>query len=360
MLAAQLLTAAARFRLASGRKCPAITESHSGHGDRAGRYHRRARGGRRAPPLSPVPARLAALCASLRIGGHEIAAAPGRRPAGTLAEPADLLSPQEPDTAAVRDGFAAVTAALPELDASGSPWSACTTAREPRCCTCWPGGCGAKERRGPHGIGTGLPAVVLASRQRGRWHAAHPLGWHPADPEHSIGLVLVPPLPRSTAWVEVLAGGRSGEVAPDCRPLGVPAVTDSPNGAWFGCLPAVRLTCRAARAGISSAGSRAAPAAQPSRPRGRARARRARRGENPVRRGGAGLGAARRRPVRADHRPARAGRRDRVSWNDVDAAAQASQYAGPAGPGRRRRMSPGMARAFNQQAPQDRERAARG
>jgi len=47
----------------------------------------------------------------------------------------------------------------------------------------------------------------------GRWHATRPLGSPAAAPEHSLGLALVPPLPRSTTWVELLASGRSGEVS---------------------------------------------------------------------------------------------------------------------------------------------------
>jgi hypothetical protein len=69
-----------------------------------------------------------------------------------------------------------------------------------------------EERLGPHGINLDFPLSFWLRDDGGRWHAARPGGWQPADPEHSIGLVLVPPLPRSTAWVEVLAGGRSGEV----------------------------------------------------------------------------------------------------------------------------------------------------
>ena len=67
-------------------------------------------------PLSLVPGRLAALCASLRIGGHGIAAAP----ADDLPEPwLSLLAHyqrRKPDVAPVRDGYAGVAAVLPELE----------------------------------------------------------------------------------------------------------------------------------------------------------------------------------------------------------------------------------------------------
>ena len=68
------------------------------------------------------------------------------------------------------------------------------------------------DRTGPHGINLDFPLSLWLRDNGGRWHAARPADWHPAGSEHSIGLVLVPPLPRSTAWVEVRAGGRSAEV----------------------------------------------------------------------------------------------------------------------------------------------------
>ena len=152
-----------------------------------------------------------------------------------------------------------------------------------------------RERRpGPHGINLDFPLSFWLRDNGGRWHAARPVGWHPADREHSIGLALVPPLPRSTAWVEVLAGGRSGEVrATAAAPLGVPAVTDATERARGS---TASPSCEAlVPCGTGSAhrplGSRGAPAAQPSRRRGRTRARRARRGEGPVRRDGARPGS---------------------------------------------------------------------
>jgi hypothetical protein len=69
-----------------------------------------------------------------------------------------------------------------------------------------------EERFGPHRLNLDFPLSFWLRDSGGRWHAARPAAWYPSDPEHSIELALVPPLPRSTAWVEVLAGGRSGEV----------------------------------------------------------------------------------------------------------------------------------------------------
>ena len=164
------------------------------------------------PPLSPVPARLAALCESLRVDGHEIAAAP----ADELPEPwLSLLAyyqRRKPDTAQVRDGFAAVTAALPELDGIRLALVGLHNTQGTTVLHVLARGLRREERLGPHGVDLDFPLSFWLRDNGGRWHAARPIGWQPADPEHSIGLMLVPPLPRSTAWVEVLAGGRSGEV----------------------------------------------------------------------------------------------------------------------------------------------------
>jgi hypothetical protein len=69
-----------------------------------------------------------------------------------------------------------------------------------------------EERRGPHGVEMDFPLSIWLRDNGGRWHAGHLVDWHRARRERAIGLLLVPPLPRSTAWVEVLAGGRSAEV----------------------------------------------------------------------------------------------------------------------------------------------------
>ena len=210
MLAEELLTVAARFPLAMPPAFSprAVQAMGTGLGDIIA--------GLEAvdvlPPLSPVPARLAALCASLGIGGHGIAAAA----ADELPEPwLSVLSyyqRRKPDTAQVRDGFAAVTAALPELDGIRLALVGLHNTQGTTILHVLARGMRREERRGPHGINLDFPLSLWLRDNGGRWHAARPADWHPACPEHSIGLVLVPPLPRSTAWVEVRAGGRSGEV----------------------------------------------------------------------------------------------------------------------------------------------------
>jgi hypothetical protein len=213
MLAEQLLMLAARFPLARQLELPAIAP---GVMDTMGTGLGDIIAGLEAvevlSPSSPVPARLAALCASLRVGGHEITAVP----ADHLPEPwLSLLAyyqRRKPDTTQVRDGFAAVTAALPELDGIRLVLVGLHNTQGTTVLHVLARGVRREERLGPHGINLDFPLSFWLRDDGGRWHAAHPAGWRPADPEHSIGLVLVPPLPRSTAWVEVLAGGRSGEV----------------------------------------------------------------------------------------------------------------------------------------------------
>jgi hypothetical protein len=163
-------------------------------------------------PGSPVPGRLAALCASLQVHGHGITAAP----APELPEPwLSLLSHyhrRKPGTAPAGDGFAALAAALPELDGfrlvllglhncDGGTWvNALALGQLP------------DQQHGPLGLDMAFPLSVWVRDDAGRWHVARPSGWHREDGEATLTLRLTPPLARSSAWIEVLAAGRSAEV----------------------------------------------------------------------------------------------------------------------------------------------------
>jgi hypothetical protein len=163
-------------------------------------------------PLSPVPGRLATLCASLGVSGHGITAAP----APNLPEPwLSLLSHyhrRKPDIAPARDGFAAAAAALPELDGirlvllglhncDGGTWVNALAL-----------GHLGRLRQGPHGLDMAFPLSVWIRDDAGRWHVARPAGWFDQDGEAALTLRLTPPLTRSPAWIEVLAAGQSAEV----------------------------------------------------------------------------------------------------------------------------------------------------
>ena len=163
-------------------------------------------------PLSPVPARLATLCASLDLTGHGIAAPP------TLDLPEPWLSllahyqRRKPEPTQMREGYAALAASLPELDGirvtllglhhtqGGSALHVLVQGRIP------------EPRPGPLDIDLNFPLSFWLRDSGGRWHAARPDRCHQAGRERAIRLRLVPPLTRPAEWVEVLAGGRSAEV----------------------------------------------------------------------------------------------------------------------------------------------------
>jgi hypothetical protein len=165
-------------------------------------------------PLSPLPARLAALCEALRIPEHGIAAAP----APDLPEPwLSMLSHyhrRRPDGTRPGDGFAAVAAALPELDGlrlvllglhnyDGSTWMDALALEA-----------GARlpdRRHWAPGLDMAFPLSVWVRDDGGRWHVGRPTGWQESGGEAALTLRLLPPLTRSPDRIEVLAAGRSAE-----------------------------------------------------------------------------------------------------------------------------------------------------
>jgi len=163
-------------------------------------------------PLSPVPGRLATLCASLGVRDHGITAAP----APDLPEPwLSMLSHyhrRKPDTAPAGDGFAAVAAALPELDGirlvllglhncDGDTWMNALTLGS------W------VDRPVNHGpLEATFPLSIWVRDSTGRWHVARSTGWHREPGETSFTMRLTPPLTRSCTWIEVRATGPSAEV----------------------------------------------------------------------------------------------------------------------------------------------------
>jgi len=163
-------------------------------------------------PLSPVPARLAALCASLGIGSHGITAAPApdlpERWLSLLAH----YQRRKPDMTQVRDGYAAVATALPELDGIRLALLGLDNTEGSSSLHVLATGITAEGHAGPLGVDLDFPLSLWLRDSGGRWHAARAAGWHRVGGERALRLKLVPPLPRSTAWIEVLAGGRSAEV----------------------------------------------------------------------------------------------------------------------------------------------------
>ncbi len=161
---------------------------------------------------SPVPARLAALCASLGIDGHGITAPP----ASGLPEPwLSVLAHfqrRKPEPVPVRDGYAAVAAVLPELDGIRLVVCGLHNHQESTVLHLLARGLAGDGRPGPLDVDMDFPLSVWLRDSGGRWHVGHPVGRHRAGPEYAIGLQMAPPLPLTTSWVEVLAAGQSAEV----------------------------------------------------------------------------------------------------------------------------------------------------
>ena len=163
-------------------------------------------------PLSPVPARLAALCASLDISGHGIAAVP----APDLPEPwLSLLAHyqrRKPDLTPAGEGCAAMAATLPELDGIRLTLLGLQLAEGYSFLHVLARGQMREHPRGPLDVDLAFPLSVWLRDSGGRWHAARPDRRHLTGRECTFRLQLVPPLTRPTAWIEVLAGGQSAEV----------------------------------------------------------------------------------------------------------------------------------------------------
>jgi hypothetical protein len=163
-------------------------------------------------PLSPVPARLATLCASLDLNGHGIAVPP----AHDLPEPwLSLLAHYQrrrPDPAQLRDGYAALAASLPELDGIRLTLLGLQHTQGSSTLHVLAQGPTPEPRPGPLDIDLSFPLSLWLRDSGGRWHAARQDRCHRAGLETAIRLRLVPPLTRPAGWVELLAGGRSAEV----------------------------------------------------------------------------------------------------------------------------------------------------
>jgi len=163
-------------------------------------------------PLSPVPARLATLCASLDLNGHGIAVPPAHK----LPEPwLSLLAHyqrRKPDPGQLRDGYTPLAASLPELDGIRLTLLGLQHAQGSSALHVLAQGQAPEPRPGPLDIDLTFPLSLWLRDSGGRWHAVRQDRCHQTGGETAIRLRLVPPLTRPADWVEVLAGGRSAEV----------------------------------------------------------------------------------------------------------------------------------------------------
>jgi len=163
-------------------------------------------------PLSPVPARLAALCAWLDFDGHGLAVpASPELPEHWLSLLAHYQR-RKPDPPPVHESYAGLAADLPELDGIRLALLGLHHTGEGSSLDVLARGLIPESRPGPLGIDRGFPLSIWLLDSGGRWHATRPADRRWTDGECMARLQLVPPLTRPTDWVEVLASGQSAEV----------------------------------------------------------------------------------------------------------------------------------------------------
>jgi len=165
-------------------------------------------------PLSPLPGQLAALCATLRVGGHGITA----RPARQLPEPwLNMLAHyrrRQPEQALGHDGCAATAVALPELDGITLSVLGLHNVDGSTVLYGHAGGVTPPGPGGPPGAELDLPLRIWVRDSRGWWHATRATArrWSAEDhSEMTLRLEVVPPLSRAITWIEILAAGSSAQ-----------------------------------------------------------------------------------------------------------------------------------------------------
>jgi hypothetical protein len=166
-------------------------------------------------PLSPVPARLATLCASLDIPEHGITAPPtDKLPEPWLSVLAHYQR-RKPEPVPLLEGYATMTAALPELGGVQLTLLGLHHFEGGSSLHVLAQGQLGKAFMGPFGINPAFPLSIWLRDSGGRWHAARPAeryGGDPRDGEWTMRLHLVPPLTRATPWAEVRAADQKAEV----------------------------------------------------------------------------------------------------------------------------------------------------
>jgi hypothetical protein len=163
-------------------------------------------------PLSPVPGRLATLCASLDLDRHGLtqpAAAVLPRPRLSLLA---HFQRRKPEPAQMRDAYAPLATTLPELDGIRLALLGLLHAEESSSLFVLARGPDRGYRYGPLDIDLAFPMSVWLRDSGGRRHAARSDRRHRGGRENTIRLRLVPPLTRPADWAEIIIGGQSAEV----------------------------------------------------------------------------------------------------------------------------------------------------
>lgn len=159
--------------------------------------------------LSPLPGQLAGLCAALDVDSHGITAPP----ADDLPEPwsssVACLRQRKAGASPARDGYAAVTAMLPELDGIRLTILGLHNCQDRTVMH--------THISGPQAEGLSLPdglyswATIWIRDSGGYWHATRNRGGCPGPNEMTLLFEVAPPLSRGTTWIELLATGQSAE-----------------------------------------------------------------------------------------------------------------------------------------------------
>jgi hypothetical protein len=165
-------------------------------------------------PDSPLPGRLATLCANLNIDAPGLAAPP----AYDLPEPwlsaLAYYHRRKPDTGPPHEeeASAALGAGLPELDGIRLALLGLTNALGQTWLYVMASGLPQEFRAGHLGVDMAFPLSVWILANGGRWHLARPAGRHRLrGGEELIRLRLTPALSRPATWIEALAAGRSAQ-----------------------------------------------------------------------------------------------------------------------------------------------------
>jgi hypothetical protein len=156
---------------------------------------------------SQLPGQLAALYARLNVTGHGITVPPAR----DLPEPwLSVLTGRQraaARAASVRDGCAAVAAALPDLDGIRLSILGLTSSAEGTMLHVHASGPTYRYYGWPE---KNLTPAIWIHDSRGRWHATRAGGRHEGD--ITMHLQVLPPLSPGTAWTGILFAGQSAEV----------------------------------------------------------------------------------------------------------------------------------------------------
>jgi hypothetical protein len=161
-------------------------------------------------PLSPVPSQVAALCAGLNVGGPGITAPPARDLPESWLGLLTWYRRSQIRTAAERDGCAVAAAVLPELDGIRIAVLGLHNSQDSTVVHMHASGPRSDAIYGPDELDAW--AVVWVRDSGGRWHATRTLGRSGMSGEVALRVGVVPPLSQGTAWIELLATGRSAEI----------------------------------------------------------------------------------------------------------------------------------------------------